>query len=82
MIPKEGQVFKVSFKAIKYTYEAVIIGRTWDGLYKVRTFNRIDFDAVNRPYSREDDEIEVEPKWFDSEETGRIITVKEQLKLF
>ncbi len=75
MIPKEGQRFKVSFRMIKYTFEAVIIGRTWDGLYRMKTFNRIDMDAVGNTFRRPDDEIEVEPKWFDYEETGRKITI-------
>lgn len=75
-IPPIGQRFEVSFKAMKYKFEGVILG-TKDGLYYIKTFNRIGVDATKRPYAMPDSDIEVEAKWFDTEETGRIIKVKE-----
>lgn len=52
MIPQTGQRFKVSFKAIKYTFDAVILRVTQDGMYELKTFNRLDFDCARQDLSK------------------------------
>ena len=71
MIPSPGQRFTVTFKTCKRRFDAEML--EYGEGYRIRTFNKIDYDAVGRPYNLPDDVIEVEKNWFDTELTGRII---------
>jgi len=81
MIPPIGQRFTVGFKSVKYTFDAVIMRELGDGMYELKTFNRLDFDSTGRTYRKPDDIIEVETKWFDTELTGRVIKVHNDSQL-
>lgn len=79
LIPSIGQAFKVTFaRDSQYSFYGVILSTDKtdsDREFKIQQTKRIAHDVTGRPYTLPDSIIEVEKKWFNTELTGRKISI-------